>query len=179
MAVARRHLPIAGQRPAPEPGTVPSPTEDEDRPPWHWSGIGAVLIFVFWLPLAMVGQWVSARLVAASTPDGSQAQLDAFVSGASAGTRASLALMTVGPLALSFLIASAAGGAMVGRFGGQAGRREAAVAGLVAASTAWALTAAGPGGLSATWVLWPPLALMGTLASLGGGIFGLRLRRAR
>jgi hypothetical protein len=171
----RRHLPIAGQSRAPEPGSLPDPMADEERPPWHWSGIGAVLIFVLWLPLAMVGQWVSGRLVGALLPPGSEAELAAYMAAASGGKRLLLAAASVGPLALGFAVACVAGGALVGRHGGAAGRKEATVAGLAAASTAWALTAAASG-LGASWFLWPPIALLGSLFGWAGGVVGLRLR---
>jgi tRNA-(ms[2]io[6]A)-hydroxylase len=80
------------------------------------------------------------------------------------------------PQLFAFVLASTLGGGLVGRFGGKAGPRESAVAGLLAASTAWALTAAA-GGLAGTWMLWPPVALVGTGAAWLGGRLGKRLRR--
>jgi hypothetical protein len=49
-----RQLPILGQKAAPPPGTVPAPEDPDARPPWHWSGIGAVLVFTTWLPLSVL-----------------------------------------------------------------------------------------------------------------------------
>jgi hypothetical protein len=169
--MARRQLPILNQKLAPPVGTVAPPDEGEERPPWHWSAIGAVLIFAVWLPLAMVGQWLSGRLLGGLVPAGSAAQTEAFLAQATAATRLGVKAATVAPPLLGFAAACLAGGAMVGRFGGQAGKKEATVAGLVAASTAWALTAAGAG-LGATWVLWPPVALLGAGFALLGGRLG-------
>ena len=172
---ARRQLPILNQKMAPPAGTVEAPEEGEERPPWHWSGIGAVLVFALWLPLAMVGQWLSRGLLGALVPAGSAEETEAFLARATGAIRWSVKAATVGPPLAGFALACLAGGAMVGRFGGRAGKKEAAVAGVVAASTAWALTAAGAG-LGATWVLWPPVALLGAGFALAGGRWGERQR---
>ncbi|RYE94208.1 MAG: hypothetical protein EOO75_02565 [Myxococcales bacterium] len=174
---ARRQLPILRQPAAPPAGTVPAPDDPDERPPWHWSAIGAVLIFATWLPLAMVGQWASRRLVGWLAPAGSQAELTARLAAASSGERAAVQAATVLPPLLAFAAACLAGAALVGRFGHRAGVREAAVAGVVATSTAWALTAAGDG-LGATWMLWPPMALLGLALGWLGGRIGWRLRPA-
>lgn len=171
----RRQLPILNQKMAPPAGTVAPPGEDEERPPWHWSAIGAVLVFALWLPLAMVGQWVSSQILRGLVPAGSSAQIEAFLAQASGSTRALVKASTVGPPLVGFALACLAGGALVGRFGGKAGRKEATVAGLVAATTAWALTAAGAG-LGATWMLWPPIAALGAGFGVLGGYIGERQR---
>lgn len=175
---ARRHLPIAGQKPAPAPGTVAAPDANQQRPPWHWVGIGALLILVLWLPLAMLGMWLAARLSAAVIPAATAAETAAALARAPAATRLLAGLSSLGPLIVSLLVAFASGGALVGRHGGHAGRREAAAAGVLAATAAWALGASGPGPLSAALLLWPPLALLGGLAAFGGGAWGQRKRPA-
>ena len=112
----------------------------EARPPWHWVLIGAGLVFTSWIPLAMVALWI-ARLFA--TPV--------------------LLLLLVG---LSFALAAGGGGALVGRFGGRAGKREAALAGLVAALAAWAI-ALGSGALAP----WPVAVASGVLLGGLGALF--------
>ncbi|MCS6898919.1 MAG: hypothetical protein RMJ98_04200 [Myxococcales bacterium] len=174
MAV-RRQLPILNQKMASPAGAGTSPEEGADRPPWHWSAIGAVLIFALWLPLAMVGQWLSRGLLGVLVPVGTAEETEAFLARATGAVRWSVRTATVGPPLLGFALACLAGGAMVGRFGGQAGAKEAAVAGVVAASTAWALTAARVG-LGATWMLWPPVALLGAGFALAGSCWGERQR---
>lgn len=172
----RRQLPILNQKMAPAAGTVAPPEEDDDRPPWHWSAIGAVLVFTLWLPLAMAGQWVSRQLLLGLVPGGSTSQVGEFLTNASTSAQLSVKVAMVGPPLTSFAFACISGGALVGYFGGKAGRKEATVGGLVAATTAWALTAAGVG-LGAAWMLWPPVAVLGSGFALLGGYLGERRRR--
>ncbi len=76
----RRQLPILNQKMAPPAGAGPGlEGEVEDRPPWHWAAIGALLVFVLWLPLAMVGQWAARgwRRGAGRSP----AEVEAFAGG--------------------------------------------------------------------------------------------------
>src|SRR4051794_28731967 len=82
-----RHLPLVNQKPAPAPGSMPAPDTGEDKPPWHWSGIGAVLVFTLWLPLAMVGQWISRLWVASLVPEGAEAEIASFLRLASPALR--------------------------------------------------------------------------------------------
>ncbi len=73
---------------------------DEDRPPWHWSAIGAVAVFIAWLPLAYIVNGPLGRLF-----DG--------------GRGAPVAAVTLNVAA--FAAAAFGGGYLVGRFGGRAG----------------------------------------------------------
>lgn len=169
-----RQLPILGQKPAPAPGTVPPP--EDERPPWHWSGIGAVLTFALWLPLSMLAELVASRAVAALVPGGSPSDVAQFLASASSGTRALVVVARVAPhVVITLVLGAFAGGAMVGRFGKSAGAKEAAVGGLMAASAAWALTAVELG-LSRTWIVWPFAAGIGTLAGWLGGRWGVAKR---
>ncbi len=156
----RVHLPVLGSAP-PEPG-------DEERPPWHWSAIGAVAIFLAWLPLAAGASYLAARSLEAAPP----------------GEVATLSLraraLMVGSHALAFALASFAGGFLVGRFGGKAGPKEAAAAGLFAATLAWALAAAQPGGAGPGAIAWAlilaAVVAIGAGAAWAGGRVGLRGR---
>jgi hypothetical protein len=156
----KRRLPlIPSQSPTGEP-------PEEERPPWHWSGIGAVATFLVWLPLAAVAAKLGARIADRATEGGASMPL-----GARLGV---IALQLVG-----FLIAAFAGGYLVGRFGGKAGSREAAVGGFVAAAVAWALAAASPaqGPGAGTWaVLLAVLGGIGATTGFFGGRVGLRGR---
>src|SRR5271167_4910715 len=124
--------------------------EEEARPPWHWVGFGTVMIFTAWLPLAYLGTAIVARAGEASI---------------------------VGPLLavlLPLVVAAAAGGFLVGRFGKPAGVREAVLAGLVTGLVGVVLTVlSGP---------FSPLLLLVLVISTGcagaGGALGVRQRRA-
>jgi tRNA-(ms[2]io[6]A)-hydroxylase len=143
----KRRLPLAPRVEVKEP-------EDEDRPPWHWSGIGAVGVFVFWMPLAMLVNGVL-------------------------GVRTGVAAMLLN--AAAFALACFGAGLVVGRFGGQAGRREAMVSGLVAAAIAWLVTSApslrGDGRVVLTLgIVLAVLAAIGAGAAWVGGAIGVARR---
>jgi len=149
--------------------------EEQDRPPWHWSVIGAAAIFLAWLPLTMLASYATAGLVARAGAD-----VDPSAA-AGADVPAHVPILIIAMPTLAFGIASFAGGFMVGRYGGKAGRKEATVAGFIAAAVAWALAAsqpvAGPGPGALAWVI-----ILVTIAGLGAGVayaggrFGLRRR---
>lgn len=170
-----RQLPIVGQKPAPPPGSVSAPEDPDERPPWHWSGIGAVLVFTAWLPLALLSAWLTRVLLDGLVPADARADVTAFLSAAPTSTQIAVRAAMIVPAAAAFAVAAAGGGALVGRFGGRAGPREGAVAGLLAASTAWALTAAAST-LASTWALWFPVAALGTVSAWLGARLGVRRR---
>ena len=140
----KRHLPLL-------PKVEVAVEGDEDRPPWHWSAIGALGVFVFWVPLILM---VSAVLPGPGA-------------------------LWVTLNAAAFALACFGSGFLVGRYGGKAGRREAMVGGAAAAATAW-LAAATQGMRGAlTWALLLAVlvALGGGAARLGGAL-GVAGRKA-
>jgi hypothetical protein len=106
------------------------------RPRWQWVLIGAGFVITLFLPLSLVGLWLGSLLSHAIRSDESGA------------TRIVLGTL---PVASSFLIACAGAGAMVGRFGGRAKAREAALSGALGAFAGWGLAALG-GSLS-PWIV--------------------------
>jgi tRNA-(ms[2]io[6]A)-hydroxylase len=141
----KRRLPIL-------PRTEVAAEGDEDRPPWHWSAIGAVGLFVLWFPLAI--------------------GVNALVPGPGAAWTA----LNVA----AFLLAGFAAGFLVGRFGGKAGRREATVGGAAAGGAAW-LAAVSLGAIGGALVWAILLAVMGGLgggAARVGGAIGVSRRRS-
>jgi MFS family permease len=130
---------------------------DVDRPPWHWSAIGASAIFLAWLPLAYVVN----------------GPLGLLREGGPVARVAAIALNIA-----AFALAAFGGGYLVGRFGGRAGSKEATVAGFAAAAIAWALAAAQARSGALVWIL-----LLAAMATLGagssrlGGRVGLRRRK--
>lgn len=157
-APAKRRLPLL-------PKVEVADESDLARPPWHWSAIGAVAIFVLWLPLTFITAALSKRLLTEAEDPGA----------ATPSTRLTVAGLNL----LAFALASLGGGALVGRFGGTAGIKEAAVAGFVTAAVAWVtiplqgvrLTLSGGGALLVS------LIAVGAGAALAGGAIGRRLRR--
>jgi len=130
---------------------------DQDRPPWHWSAIGAAAIFLAWLPLAYV---VNGPI------------------GEALSGRASAAIAAVALNVTAFAVASFGGGYLVGRFGGRAGVKEATVCGVVAATIAWLLAAIQARSGVLVWLmLLTGMAMIGAGSSRVGGAFGLRGRK--
>jgi hypothetical protein len=123
--------------------------------------IGAGLVFTIWIPLAMLALWVGRTLVASFSPDPLLGAAFVLI-----------------PVISSFSLACLSGGALVGRFGGRAAAREAAIAGILAAFAAWTVALVGgalaPASLAVTTALVLP-ATAGALAWLGGRI-GVRRR---
>jgi hypothetical protein len=106
------------------------------RPRWQWVLIGAGFVLTLFLPLSLLGVWVGAALSRTFGREESGATL--------------IVLGTL-PVALSFLIACAGAGAAVGRFGGKAKAREAALSGALGACATWGLAAIG--GALSPWVV--------------------------
>lgn len=129
------------------------------RPRWHWVLIGAGLVITLFLPLSLLGVRLGAWLSRLST----------------GGTQI---VLGVAPVALSFLLASGAAGALVGRFGGRAKAREAALSGALGAFVGWGLAALG-GSLS-PWIIAVSslvvLLIFGAAAAFLGARFGLARR---
>jgi tRNA-(ms[2]io[6]A)-hydroxylase len=149
-----------------------SPDEDnegEDRPPWHWSWAGAIAIFLVWLPLAALINTPVARLLRGGAPADGAAEV--------AGAPARVRIIMVGVNVLAFLVASLAGGFLVGRFGGRAGKREAAVSGLIAAVIAWASALMQASGSAI--LIWALLLVFVAALGMGGAYVGGRVGLAR
>jgi tRNA-(ms[2]io[6]A)-hydroxylase len=157
-----------------------SAVEDEDaaaRPRWQWCLIGAGLTATIWIPLAAVAAPVGAAVAAHSAG----ARAGVAGAGRSASTpheAAALAVMSALPLIVCFGIAAAAAGALIGRFGGRAGRREAGISGAIAAFLVTSVAALGGSGLSMLGIGGASLALAAVGAGAGfvGGGFGFRRR---
>jgi hypothetical protein len=132
------------------------------RPRWQWVLIGAGLVITLFLPLSWLGIWLGAWLsrVAAHGASG-----------------VAPIVLGVAPVALSFLIACGGAGALVGRFGGRAKAREAALSGSLGAFIGWGLAALG-GSLS-PWLV--AVVSLAVLVALGGAaaFVGARLTLAR
>jgi tRNA-(ms[2]io[6]A)-hydroxylase len=146
----KRHLPLA-------PKVDVAVEGDEDRPPWHWSAIGAVGVFVLWLPLA----FAASALLGRAEPGPLLVVLNAA----------------------AFAIASFGAGYLVGRFGGKAGRREATVSGGAAGTIAWMLAASQGVRRDAvgllTWMIVLAIIVgLGSAASRVGGALGVAHRKS-
>ncbi|WP_437732532.1 hypothetical protein [Sorangium sp. So ce1335] len=174
----KRRLPLVGGG---APGAAPPPSataapekrklpvlqgggdEGEDRPPWHWVALGTVATFIAWLPLAGLVNTLLRRMLEGAGD-------------AEAPARVRVAMVALNVVA--FALAGVAGGYLVGRFGGRAGRREAAASGAVVATLAWALALAegAPAGALGWALLLVVMVAIGSAASYAGGSAGLRGR---
>lgn len=145
----------------------PDPEDQEaaERSPRAWVGVGAILGFTCWLPLVIVAQWLSGRLVLWVSND------------PEAGALALLAAH-LGPLLISLVLATGFAGALVGRFGGRARALHAGGSGLLMAAavalfTLWAGSfpslAVALGGIAV-------LLAVSTLSAWLGGLIGVRRR---
>ena len=140
----KRHLPLL-------PKVEVAVEGDEDRPPWHWSAIGAIGVFVFWVPLILA------------------------INGLLPGPGAAWIALN----AAAFALACFGSGFLVGRYGGKAGRREAMVGGAAAAATAWLAAATQGVRGPLTWVLLlAVLVAVGGGAARVGGALGHAGRKA-
>lgn len=134
-----------------------SSDDGAERPPWHYIAIGAGFTITLWLPLAVVATWVGVWL-AAWAP---------WVSA-----------LNVLPLTLSFLLACFASAALVGRFGGKAGVREAILANLFGSAVLLGLAAlAGGLGMPVAVISGAVFAASSALGGWAGARLGRRLRR--
>lgn len=118
------------------------------RPRWHWVLIGAGFVITLFLPLSMLGVWLGA-LLSRAVAAGATSQI----------------VLGAAPVALSFLAACGAAGALVGRFGGKAKAREAALSGALGALAGWALAALG--GSLTPWLV--AVSSLIVLVALGAG----------
>jgi MFS family permease len=152
----KRRLPILQDKPPADEA------EAEPRPPWHWSGIGVVITFLVWLPVAAGITALTARMTQNSVTPG-----------------LGLGILIVGMHLLGFLVATFVGGFFIGKFGGEAGPKEGAVSGVVTAAFAVALAAAAPTA-GATIVTWAVLLMIvggsGSASSMMGAKIGKRGR---
>jgi hypothetical protein len=153
-----------------------TPDDEPVRAPYQWVGFGAVAIFVAWLPLSWIFGRLAARVSASwlgsvSSPD--EAALAVAHLEGPARLRVGIAL--VGFHAAGLALAAIAGGFLVGRWGGEAGVREAAMSGALAVAIVAVLSFVSAG------LSWTPLvaAAVATLASAAGGYLGRKRRPAR
>jgi hypothetical protein len=156
----------------------PEGDEGEPRPSWHWSLIGGTATFIAWLPLAYLAQlWAQKRMEAL----GSKAEAAEMFTRMTAGDRMAFAATAVlGPI-LSLAAAAFLGGLLVGRFGGDAGKKEATAGGLGVGLLAAAM-GIGPFLKSGDYATWTISAIVMLIAAAvpahAGAWFGLRKRKA-
>jgi hypothetical protein len=158
--------------------SAPEDSAAEARPSWQWTLIGGGFVLTIWVPLALLalrlGQFSSARFVNPADPEA----VVRFQESHGRSGVILLAVLTILPVVLSFALASLAGGALVGRFGGRSGKREATLGGVFAAITSCAI--AGAGGALSPWPVavgaFSVLVAVGACFSRLGATLGLSRR---
>jgi hypothetical protein len=155
----KRRLPVLK-----EPASSPDAEAETRRPPWQWVGFGTVAIFVAWLPLSYLAELARRRATAAwvgdvTTPEDAARALATLAP----PERAKLGLTVFLLHGLALALAAFAGGYLVGRWGGAANERQAALAGMTAALVASVLAWTG-----ISWVPLVTVALAALFAWLGG-----------
>lgn len=161
----KRKLPMIQSRPddaAPE------------RPRSHWIGFGLVAIFTLWVPLAALAETIKRHAIVSYLGDRSgEGQIELAVASLSDHDhmRLTAVIVVVPMMALAF--ASLGGGYLVGRYGGDAGIREGALAGAAAAFVAVILAWMGSGLALAPLISIVIAAPFGAL----GAHLGLKARR--
>jgi len=157
----KRHLPVLNSK-----------ASAEDEAPrvgaFGWALLGALSIFVLFLPLGMLGLWASTaitRLFGGTLPQGyAQASI--------------LGLLGAFPLVFSFAVASFGGAGLVGRYSPTSRWSLSSIAGLLAAMLVVAVAAA-QGALRPYPIAILVFAILGVVAGLSGyvgGRFGRRFR---
>jgi hypothetical protein len=149
----KRRLPVLQNK-------APDDAAAEQRPPWQWALIAAGFVITLWIPLTIPAEWLGRHLASRLVDVNDRRALAQFTASATAGDRALLLVLWVGPIAVSFILACLAAGGLVGRFGGRSADREALVGGFAAALLVCGIAALG--GALRPW----PLAV-GSLAALG------------
>jgi hypothetical protein len=157
-----------------------SAAEDEvaaSRPRWHWVLIGAGLTVALWAPLVAVATPLGLGI--ASHVLGLPAEgVAAPDMGLTPGQASLLGASVAVPLLVAFAVAGFGAGALVGRFGGRAGRVQAGLGAALAGVLAASLGLVAKGGVSWASILASGIALVlvGTLGGWLGGSFGFRKR---
>jgi hypothetical protein len=148
--------------------------EDDNRPPWHWVGFGTLLVFGAWLPLAYVASAIETRVLSRFAQASSEDAIADAIREATPHDQARLRFLVLLLLTFPLAIGAFTGGFIVGRWSREAGAREAALAGLVAALVACVLSWIDAGISAAPFA---GVALAVPMAALGGWS-GVRRRRA-
>jgi hypothetical protein len=174
-ASPRHRRAMAEKRKLPVLNRSPESPDEAPRPPWHWVGFGAVLVFAAWLPLAWIAEGAKRRVIATLIgPVADAAGVEAAMNRLAGSSRIVFVLATLGLPALAMAVGAAAAGYVVGRYGGTTTAREAGLAGvasgLLACALAWTTA-----GFSAPLV--GIVLILGPAAWIGGRR-GVEARRA-
>ena len=154
--------------------------DDEERPAWQWAGIGGCALLIGFFPLSMLANAYAKRVLASLVVASGAAETKAAITAMTASQRLWLSVVVViGPL-VALALAGLVSGLTVGRFGGDAGKKEAAVGGLGAAVLISLVSASevmqkGSGPLGWLLVSSVVIVLAGASAYLGAHL-GLKLR---
>lgn len=136
-----------------------------------WTSVGIVAAFILWLPLAYFAAKLGARMVPELAGAASAEELAARISALPSAAQAALQARVASLQLLAMLVAHAAAGALVAKFGRLTSLRSWTLIGVFTATLAALLTLAS-GGFSLFALVPIPLAAAG---SAGGGWLMRRL----
>lgn len=149
--------------------------DDDARPARDWIFIGALFALSIWVPMAMLGGWMTSWVVRRLTGEGSSGVGAEQVAAATQNNRVVLWLAVTILNFSAFAFSCAASGALVGRFGSRAGVRE-AVLGCGLAALVGTVFSAVRGGWLASVVGMAVLVPVAGLSGWLGGWIGWGLR---
>jgi tRNA-(ms[2]io[6]A)-hydroxylase len=139
--------------------------------------IGLLFIYCIWVPLAMLGNWIAQHALDAAFGNLPADEIARRLSAGGSSSRFSLWLASIAAPILTYSFACWSAGALVGRFGGKAGPKEAVTAGALSALVGCVLSLIGAStasSLAALLVLLP----LGIAAAWVGARFGMKRRVA-
>lgn len=156
-------------------------TEDDERPrpPWRWVVAGVAVTLSLFAPAAMTAAAMGRRASALLAPGATAEEAArALAPGASPSKFLAWVVVAAALPLFGFALASGAAGAVIGRFGGKAGLREATASGAFSAVILVAVAAARMP-LAATLSALFFLGLVGVVAARLGAERGLARRASR
>jgi hypothetical protein len=166
MSEPKRRLPVLRSTPSEEEGEPP-------RPVWQWIGFGVAAIFGAWVPLQYAGEAIAQRVSRAFVGEPqSYDELQLALAALSQADHAKLTVALFAARVVPIVLATLAGGYLMGRWGtDKVTARHAAIAGAASAAAVTAMLLVMPAPMALTtplvlFVIMVPVAWLGGRAGL-------------